>query len=111
MHTHTHARTHTILPLPLPLPLPASASRPKYPAETTNFCRLPEVTVWPKFPKCKNEFVFLTYENKKGISFSFANLKTKNEKGIPFFVRKFENEKPVYTRTQMPRIQQHEIGP
>ena len=29
------------------------------------------------------------------IRFSFANLKTKNEKGIryPFFVRKFENEK------------------
>ena len=58
------------------------------------------MTVWPKFPKSKNEkgirfsFSYFTDKNEKGIGFSFANLKTKNEKGIryPFFVRKFENE-------------------
>ena len=97
----------------------ASTTRPKYPAGTTKFYRLPEVTVWPKFPKCKNEFFFrfsyFTYENEKRkrnsffvrkfenekrkrnsfIVFHFSNLKTKNEKGIryPIFVRKFENEK------------------
>ena len=88
--------------------------RPKYPAETTKFYRLSEVTEWPKFPKTNLCFVFLTsllktkkefvfrfsFANlktkiEKGIPFSFASLKTKNEKGIryPFFVRKFENEK------------------
>ena len=64
--------------------------RPRYPAETTNFYRPPEVALRPKHPKCKNEkrktnsfFVYLT-----------SLLKTKNEKGISFsfFVRKFENE-------------------
>ena len=80
--------------------------RPKYPAETTNFYRPPEVAVRPKHSKCKNEkrirFSYFTFENEKRktkkelvFRFSFANLKTKNEKPklYPFFVRKFEKEK------------------
>ena len=60
--------------------------RPKYPAETTNIYRPPEVAVRPKHPNCKNEFVFrfsyITFENENEIS----------KKNL-FFVRKFENEK------------------
>ena len=81
--------------------------RPKYRAETTIFYRSPEVALWPKHPKCKNQkrirFSYFTFENekrtdfcfsfayfktknKKGIRFSFANFKTKNKKGIRLFV-------------------------
>ena len=81
--------------------------RSKYPAETTNFYRPPEVAVRPKHPKCKNEkrisfsffvflislmktkneFVFLHFWKRKTkrefvFRFSFANLKTKNEKTV-----------------------------
>ena len=40
----------------------------------------------------------------------FANLKTKNEKGISFsfFIRKFEKEKTVYTRTVF--VRKHEYS-
>ena len=68
------------------------------------------MAVWPKLPKCKNEFVFLTsllktkkefaflffvpkFENEKGICFSFAKLKTKNEKGIRFSLTNLNTKK------------------
>ena len=90
--------------------LPAEvALRPKHP-KCKNEKRIRFSYFWLHFwkRKTKNEFVFrfsyFTFENEKRIRFSFANLKTKNRKGIgyPFFVRKFKNEKgkTVYTRTE-----------
>ena len=92
--------------------------RSKYPAETTNFYRPPEVAVRPKHPKCKkrktkNEFVFrfsyFTFENekRKGNSLSVFRSqiwkrKTKKEFVIRFSFAnlKTKNDKTVYTRTQ-----------
>ena len=100
------------------------------PLKLPTFTGRPEVTGWPKHPKCKNEFVFrfsyFTFENekrkrnsflvfrsqiwkrktKKEFVFRSQNLKTKNEKGIRFSFAnlKTKKEKTVYTRTEVNNI-------
>ena len=90
--------------------------RPNNPAETTNFYWPPEMAVWPKHPKCKNEkrirFFYFTFEKekRKRISGVFFVRKFENDKGIrlfvfrsqirkrkknSFFVHKFQNEKGI----------------
>ena len=70
----------------------------------TIYCRnyQPEVSAWPKLPKCKNEkgirFSYFTFENEKRKRNSFfvfrlQNLKTKNEKGISFSFANLKTKK------------------
>ena len=86
--------------------------RPKYPAETNNFYRPPEVALRPKHPKCKSEkrihfsfFLLHFWKRKRNSFFVFRSQiwkgKTKKEFVIRFSFAnlKTKKEKTVYTRT------------